>query len=204
MNENTAKRIIAFTSQSLKQYGIRSIRMDVIAKNMNVSKRTIYQVYETKNNLISLCFESYSDRTHNLFQIIKYNSSNSLIYLWEIVKAYISNLFKAKCVFWLDLDKHYQYIGTAIQDIWLKELDSAIQICQDEGYVMPDLNISMFLESFTQLLYHARMAESLLEMLYNSAYFMLKGIMTINGIGLLAPIKNDFISIAKNSFKAQN
>lgn len=69
---------------------------------------------------------------------------------------------------------------------------------------MPDLNISMFLESFTQLLYHARMAESLLEMLYNSAYFMLKGIMTINGIDLLAPIKNDFISIAKNSFKAQN
>ena len=51
---------------------------------------------------------------------------------------------------------------------------------------------------------HARMAESLLEMLYNSAYFMLKGIMTINGIGLLAPIKNDFISIAKNSFKTQN
>lgn len=112
---------------------------------------------EQKDNLISLCFESYSDRTHNLFQIIKYNSSNSLMYLWEIVKAYIANLFKAKCVFWLDLDKHYQYIGTAIQDIWLKELDSAIQICQDEGYIIPDLNISMFLESFTQLLYHARM-----------------------------------------------
>ena len=51
MDESTEKRIIAFTSQSLRQYGIRAVRMDDIARNMNISKRTIYQIYTTKDNL---------------------------------------------------------------------------------------------------------------------------------------------------------
>ena len=53
MDESTEKRIIAFTSQSLRQYGIRAVRMDDIARNMNISKRTIYQIYTTKDNLIN-------------------------------------------------------------------------------------------------------------------------------------------------------
>ena len=59
MNEYTEKRIVAFTSQSLRQYGIRAVRMNDIAKNMNISKRTIYQVYNTKNNLINTCLDAY-------------------------------------------------------------------------------------------------------------------------------------------------
>lgn len=39
-----------------------------------------------------------------------------------------------------------------------------------------------FLESFTTLLYNARFVECLPAMLRNSAYFMLRGIMTANGI----------------------
>lgn len=48
MNKNAEKRIIAFTSQSLKEYGIHAVRMDDIAQNMSMSKRTIYQTYITK------------------------------------------------------------------------------------------------------------------------------------------------------------
>lgn len=67
MNEYTEKRIVAFTSQSLRQYGIRAVRMNDIAKNMNISKRTIYQVYNTKNNLINTCLDAYLSRIENLF-----------------------------------------------------------------------------------------------------------------------------------------
>lgn len=178
MDEIKSKRIIAFTSLSLKQYGIRAVRMDAIAQNMNVSKRTIYQIYEKKDNLINTCLESYSNRTTNLFQIIQYNNPNSLIYLWEISKAYIENLYKAKCVFWFDITKYYQYIYTAIENIWSEELERAISMCQAEHYVIADLNIKTFLESFTTLLYNARIAECSSEILYNSAYFTLRGIMT--------------------------
>lgn len=68
MDEEKKKRLIIFTSQSFKQKGIRATRMDAIAHGLNISKRTIYEVYKTKDNLIGACLVSYSERTKNLFR----------------------------------------------------------------------------------------------------------------------------------------
>lgn len=180
MDENKSKRIIAFTSQSLKQYGIRAVRMDAIAQSMNVSKRTIYQAFEKKDNLINSCLDTYTARTKNMFQIIKLSNPNPLLYLWELTRAYIENLYKAKCVFWLDLANYYRHIFTVIDSLWIEELESAIATCRAQQYVILDLDIKTFLESFTTLLYNARVAECSAGMLYNSAYYMIRGIMIRN------------------------
>lgn len=184
MNEHTEKRIIAFTSQSLRQYGIRAVRMDDIAKNMTISKRTIYEVYTTKDNLVSTCVESYLSRMENIFQLIRYNNQNKLVCLWEISKAYIENLYRAECAFWIDVSRHseYKYIYTTYNCMWSAELERIIATCQKGKYVIDDLNVQIFLESFTTLLYNARIVECLPTMLCNSAYFMLRGIMTEQGI----------------------
>lgn len=184
MNEHTEKRIIAFTSQSLRQYGIRAVRMDDIAKNMTISKRTIYQVYETKDNLVNTCLEFYLDRMENIFRLIRHNNLNVLACLWEISKAYIENLYRAECAFWIDVNRHseYKYIYTSYHRIWSAELERTIMACLRRKYIIDDLNVQIFVESFTTLLYNARVVECLPAMLRNSAYFMLRGIMTEQGI----------------------
>lgn len=184
MNEHKEKRIIAFTSQSLRQYGIRAVRMDDIAKNMTISKRTIYQVYTTKDNLVNTCLESYLSRMENMFQLIRYNNQDVLVCLWEIAKAYIDNLYRAECAFWIDVSRHseYKYIYTTYNRMWSTELERIIAACQKEKYIIDDLDVQVFLESYTTLLYNARVAECLPAMLRNSTYFMLRGIMTEKGI----------------------
>ncbi len=182
MNEHTAKRLIAFTSQSLKQHGIRAVRMDAIARGLNVSKRTIYKTYGTKDNLINSCLESYTDRTQNMFQIIKYSNPHPVSYLLELSRAFIHNLYKAECIFWTDITTHYQHIYTSIQGIWLEELGKSILTCQEASFVSENLNAKNFLHSFATMLYHARTAGCSPDMLYDAAYFMLKGTMTANGI----------------------
>ncbi|WP_455584364.1 TetR/AcrR family transcriptional regulator [Bacteroides sp.] len=186
MNEITEKRLVVFTSQSLRQYGIRAVRMDDIAHNMAISKRTIYEIYASKDNLINTCLESYLNRIENLFHIIRYNSSESLICLWKIAKAYIENLYKAECAFWLDVEQclEYKYIYAAYNRIWSAELSRTIVACQEEKYIINNLNIQLFLESFTTLLYNARITGCLPTMLHCSAYYMLRGIMTNQGIEL--------------------
>lgn len=183
MNENTEKRIIAFTSQSLREYGIRAVRMDDIAQNMSMSKRTIYQTYVSKKNLIHTCLQNYQSRIINMFQIIRYNSPDAVTYFWAVAKAYIENLYKAKCIFWLDISQHsgYQYIYSSYNRLWSDELGKAILTCQEEKSVISDLKVDVFVESFTTLLYQARVAECTSSMLYQSAYFMIRGIMTETG-----------------------
>ena len=198
MDESTEKRIIAFTSQSLRQYGIRAVRMDDIARNMNISKRTIYQIYTTKDNLINTCWWVYQSRIENTFHIIRYDSPDILEYLWAASKAYIENLYKAACVFWLDVSRHleYKYIYNLYNRIWSDELEKTLSACLKERHIIPDLEVRTFVESFTALLYNARVAECLPAMLHSSATFMLRGIMTESGIGLFDNIlrKNQVIS----------
>lgn len=184
MNENTEKKIIAFTSQSLREQGIHAVRMDDIARNMNMSKRTIYQTYTTKENLIYTCMQGYQDRIVNMFHIIKYDFPDIVEYFWAVSKAYIENLYKAKYVFWFDIlrDSRYRYIHNSYNRIWSGELEKIILACQKEKLVMSDLRAKIFIESLTVLLYNARFAECMPSVLYRSAYFMLRGIMTESGL----------------------
>lgn len=184
MDENTEKRIIAFTSQSLKEQGIRAVRMDDIARNMNMSKRTIYQAYITKENLIYICLQVYQARIINMFHIIEYDFPDIIEYFWAVSKNYIDNLYKAKCIFWLDIsrDSRYRYIYSSYNRIWSGELEKIILACQKEKLILSDLRAEIFVESLTALLYNARLAECIPSMLYRTTYFMLRGIMTESGV----------------------
>ena len=149
MDEEKKKRLIIFTSQSFKQKGIRATRMDAIAHGLNISKRTIYEVYKTKDNLIGACLVSYSERTKNLFRIIECGSQCPLPRLLGTSKAFVENLYKGENAFWHDVTSHYGYIYDAIREIWYAELARRVSDCQTEGLVMPGLDVDCFLGTFT-------------------------------------------------------
>lgn len=182
MDAEKRKRLIIFTSQSFKQKGIRATRMDAIAHGLNISKRTIYEVYKTKDNLICACLVSYSERTKNLFRIIECGSQCPLPRLLGTSKAFVENLYKGENAFWHDVTSHYGYIYDAIREIWYAELARRVSDCQTEGLVMPGLDVDCFLGTFTSVLYSARMAGCPHGVLEDSALFMLRGAMTARGI----------------------
>lgn len=149
MDAEKRKRLIVFTSQQFKQKGIRATRMDAIAHGLNISKRTIYEVYKTKDNLIGACLVSYSERTKNLFRIIECGSQCPLPRLLGTSKAFVENLYKGENAFWHDVTSHYGYIYDAIREIWYAELARRVSDCQTEGLVMPGLDVDCFLGTFT-------------------------------------------------------
>ena len=182
MDAEKRKRLIVFTSQQFKQKGIRAVRMDSIARDMNVSKRTIYEVYKTKDNLIDVCLSSYIDRTQNLFRIIGYNSAGTLPRLMGTSEAFIANLYKGEDAFWNDITGHYPRVYAAIYGVWRGELERRMSACRAEGLVMPGIDVRKFLDTFTAVLYGARMAGCPHGVLEDSALFMLRGAMTARGI----------------------
>ena len=182
MNEHVEKKLIALVSRSLRQYGVRAVRMDVIAREMNMSKRTLYKVYKTKDNLLNICLEAYADRMRNLFQIIRCNHPEPLAFWRELSKAFVENLYKAESVFWCEVARCYRYIYDAIQNVWFGEMERVLLACQTERLVLPDLDVRKFLASFTTMLYQARVTECPSEMLHDSAYYMLRGVLTGPGL----------------------
>ena len=64
----------------------------------------------------------------------------------------------------------------AINQIWWDELKKSIAACQSTHRIQASLDTDIFLRSFTELLYNARLAECAPEMLHYAASLMLKGV----------------------------
>lgn len=54
---DTKERILHQASEMFFRYGIRSITMDEIAQSIGISKRTLYESFSNKEDLLSCCIE---------------------------------------------------------------------------------------------------------------------------------------------------
>jgi len=52
------EKIISGARQLFTKYGIRSITMDMIAEQLGVSKRTIYENFKDKDELLKFCMNA--------------------------------------------------------------------------------------------------------------------------------------------------
>ena len=50
--KNLKPAILEEAMSRFREYGIRAVKMDDIAKNMGISKRTLYEVYSDKEDLL--------------------------------------------------------------------------------------------------------------------------------------------------------
>ena len=182
MDERTEKRLIAFASQSVRQYGIRAVRMDTIARDMGVSKRTLYKEYKSKDNFIRTCLESYVDRVGNLFRLLRLEATDPLEYLCALTRAFVDNLYKAELAFWLDITEHYPHVYETIWGIWMSELETAVGECLQGRWLVDGLDPREYVSALSTLFYQARMAGSPSQSVAYAAYLMLRGSMTMEGI----------------------
>lgn len=61
--------IIEQATEMFRQLGIKAVRMDDIAQHLGVSKRTLYELFDDKMNLLKLCmYNYYEQRTERMNQ----------------------------------------------------------------------------------------------------------------------------------------
>lgn len=56
--EETKEKILTHASALFMKYGFKSITMDDICRELGMSKKTIYQFYSDKNELVSACIDA--------------------------------------------------------------------------------------------------------------------------------------------------
>ena len=56
----TKEEIIHATQELIARNGIRAVRVDEIAQTLGISKRTLYEMFTDKNDLVSACLDAMS------------------------------------------------------------------------------------------------------------------------------------------------
>jgi AcrR family transcriptional regulator len=73
------ERILQKSTNLFLLYGIRSITMDEIALQLGISKKTIYQFYADKNELVTAVIMRILDHNRNYCEVYKSNAKNAVM-----------------------------------------------------------------------------------------------------------------------------
>ncbi len=95
------------------KYGIKSVTMDDIARELGMSKKTLYQFFENKNDLITQMFQHEEQCDIEMTKVILANADNALDELMGFAKHGIDEFAKimSSPTIVYDLQKYYR-------DIW--------------------------------------------------------------------------------------
>jgi TetR/AcrR family transcriptional regulator, cholesterol catabolism regulator len=102
------------TSGALKmftKYGIRSITMDMIAEQLGISKRTIYETFKDKDELLKCCLDTAIIEQMTISDEIMKSSENIVEAMIKIVKHNVHILKSVNPLFFYDVKKYYTEIS---------------------------------------------------------------------------------------------
>jgi AcrR family transcriptional regulator len=105
--ENTAERIVGKAYELFMRYGIRSVSMDEIANQLGMSKKTIYQYYADKDELVEDAIEIVLNinRTDSARQLADSENAVHEVFLSLDTVKQILNKMNPAVIF--DLEKYH-------------------------------------------------------------------------------------------------
>lgn len=204
-NMELKDRIINETNGLLQIKSCRLITMDEIANNLGISKRTLYEQFKDKSNLLEDCFNMNFEKAVNESNKIIESSENSLVSILLMLKKANSSIHTIKYDYIKDLNKYYPeiYQKTFERHInFQKELRNKLLLeALEEGLVLEDVNFDL-LQSMIQLnLFYCSKNEymiqnpnhSLIEIAMMHIFIIIRGVSTTKGIEIIDKYKEIFL-----------
>lgn len=129
------------------RFGIRSVSMDDIARELSISKKTIYQYFKDKDEMVTHGVMRHIEREINEFTGVLENSNNAVLELVNLSACIKRNMKKINPSMLFDLQKFHP-------EAWAKWLEfkndfikktvlEVIRRGKKEGYFRSDVNEEM-------------------------------------------------------------
>lgn len=140
MKEN----IISTAENLFIRFGFKRVTMDDIAREMAISKKTIYQFFKDKNEIVCSATEYHLQKEHNEIMLLEEQSENVIEYLVKLSKQMRGHIKAVHPGAFQDLKKHFpEGWGIFIRykkEVFLKSIEKTIRRGVEEGYFRADIS----------------------------------------------------------------
>lgn len=139
------ERIIKEAGTLFYQFGIKGVSMDDLSSALSISKRTIYENFKDKEDILQTFLENKRDERNSII-IELINNSNNIIEVFLQIIEFHKNKELPTIKFYEDIYKYYPRIYKLIQEdmeqnkIYMTEF---LQKGVDDGYIRKNLNIDV-------------------------------------------------------------
>ena len=138
------ERIIEGSAELFKTYGIKSVTMDSIANHFGISKRTIYEIFSDKDELLLAVLAKMAQQQKELAKRVLDESENSLVAIFRMFEINRTIFQTMSPAFQADLKKyHYDILIMNSENIELPDYRNNFQIIEKgikEGLFRKDIN----------------------------------------------------------------
>lgn len=189
--KEAAEKVIDYASKIFFKQGIKSVTMDDIAHRLCMSKRTLYQLFSDKEELLLACLKRSELRHHQRILSISNHSSNVLEILLKDFDYKLKKIGNISLQFVNDLPKYPQAMAY-LQEQSERHHHRAIEFLQqgvEQGVFRSDINFEIVYKIASQQadLIHKDIIEHFApaEILLNFFFVYLRGCTTEKGTAMM-------------------
>ena len=159
------KRIIGGSLELFLQAGIKSVTMDDIARHLGMSKKTIYQFFSDKNEVVvALVKDRLAEDERQIEEIIEH-AANVIEEMLNMMKCSEDIFSRINPIVFHDLQKYHpkawQEFMKFKHEFLVSKLEILLQKGIDQGFMRPDIDVAIM----------ARLRVNEVEMGFNTAIF---------------------------------
>lgn len=185
-------KILDTALQMFMRQGIRQVRMDDIARALSISKRTLYEIYENKEQLLMDSVKAQRDKHIEIINQLARNNPNTIECIVEGYRIQMKELSVITPAFFEDINL-YKSVKDYLYEEHLKrksEYRHFIEKGIQEGFFLPFLNydvITTILDAASDYIMNANMYKEygMPVLFHNFVVVFLRGVCTQKGITLL-------------------
>lgn len=186
-------RILKEAMTEFLHKGVKCVKMDDIANAMAISKRTLYEVYSNKEELLLEAVRMHEEKFNDfIIQYSKDRSHNVMDVIIEYYKRRLLTVADVSPLFIVELHK-YKLVVDYLEKLNFKRQKNALLFFKHgvrEGYFRSDLNFDIILKTSSASVNYAMETQmykeySVSTIMHNTIFLYLRGICTTKGIMVL-------------------
>ncbi|WP_207427343.1 TetR/AcrR family transcriptional regulator [Pedobacter sp. SYSU D00535] len=140
-------RILKETETLFCQYGIKRITMDDIAKHLGISKKTIYQHFKDKNEIVHMVIAEMLSRETCVMDRNETESENAVHEIFLVVTHLREMLSKINPMIFFDMNKYHPATWQLFKDYRFQYMKSCVMRNMErgiaEGYFRKEINMEI-------------------------------------------------------------
>ena len=181
--------IIAEAEKLFRQRGIKSVTMEEISKTLHISKRTIYELYTNKENILIEVLQVVHDRKKRQMEEFVKHCDNVMDILIEVLRQQMESSITTHANFFSDLAKYpkAEKLLAKFQDAQREDSYDFFERGVREGYFLSTIDFHTFMLILSAMHLVLRNHNTLKkitfqELLHNYICILMRGICTQKGI----------------------
>lgn len=186
------ERIVETAMQLFAQRGVKAVKMDDIAQSLQISKRTLYEIYQNKEEVLFEGIKQYDNLRRSQFKAYVDEGHNVMEIILEFYRRKTEEAHQVNPCFFSDIQKYpsiVAYMHCNHQEAHEQFL-AFMKRGVDEGYFLSMINYEIVGQVFEALNNHIVSKElyskyTIEELFINLLFVTLRGFCTEKGVKVL-------------------